>query len=434
MKITNKILSLILAVLMIISIIPITASAVTYSGTCGDNLTWTYDDVTCTLTISGTGSMDNFTDYLDVPWYSRRTYIKSIIIQDGVTTIGYNAFYYCKNLENITIPTTVTEINNYAFRDCDNLKEVIIPNGVEKIGYRAFYSCSLLMNITIPESVTSIDNGAFAYCPQISYITVDNNNQYYSNDEFGVLFNKDKTTLIHYPIGNQRENYSIPDGVKTIEKEAFIGCSNLKTITMPNSVTTIGDSAFCGCTGFTNITLPDSITTIGKYAFENCVNLLSINIPNGLTIISESLFHGCKNLTSISFPDSVTKIGSKAFYECKNLIKVTFGMGLTLIDYYAFLYCDNLTDVFYPGKEEQWKANVRIYDYGSSIYDAVMHYEYDNDTVVSESFGDNFIWNYDFTTETLTVSGNGDMGDFESKNRPWERFKAIAKKLSLTMV
>ncbi len=434
MKKANKILSVILVVMMVLSIIPITSSAATYSGTCGDNLTWTYDDITCTLTISGTGCMNNFTSeygHVDTPWYKHRVYIKSIIIEDGVTTIGNHAFNCCQSLESVTIPTTITDIGDYAFNDCDKLKEVIIPNSLQKIGHRAFYSCGLLTNITIPESVTSIGTSAFAYCPQIARITVDSNNQYYSNDECGVLFNKDKTTLVMFTLGNENTNYSIPDGVKIIAEEAFMGCNSLITLTLPNSVTTIGNRAFNGCTSITNITLPDSITTIGEFAFAYCFNLTSVNIPNGLSKISAYLFSECKNLTSISFPDSVTTIGRSAFYNCENLIRVTFGMGLTLIDYYAFLDSDSITDVFYPGTEEQWKKNVRIYN-DTALTDAVMHYEYDNDAIVSESFVDHFTWNYNFTTEVLTVSGKGDMGDFKSNNRPWERFKTVAKKVVIS--
>ena len=158
----------------------------------------------------------------------------------------------------------------------DSIKNVVINNGVTRIGKSAFSHCSSLTSVTIPDSVTTISYGAFGYCSSLASITVDNNNKYYSNDEYGVLFNKDKTTLIQYPIGNTRINYTIPDSVITINYSAFYHCTNLTSVTIGNSVTTIGYDAFFWCNSLTSVTIPDSVTTIGDYAFYGCDRLKNV--------------------------------------------------------------------------------------------------------------------------------------------------------------
>ena len=298
MRKTYKILSVILVVLMIFSIMPITASAYTYSGTCGDNLTWVFDDFTCTLTISGTSAMYDY-DYYSSPWKYYQDSIKTVVIEDGVTTIGNYAFYSCNSLTSITIPDSVTTIGNYAFYYCTSLTSITIPdsvtttgnysfygcsslesvtigNSVTTIGEYAFYGCNSLISVTIPDSVTTIGVSAFVSCDTLTNVTVDSNNQYFSNDECGVLFNKDKTTLVQYTVGNVRTSYTIPNGVIIIGNGAFASCVNITSVVIPNGVTTIGNGAFDFCENITSIVIPDSVTVIGDYVFYECPNLKDI--------------------------------------------------------------------------------------------------------------------------------------------------------------
>ena len=206
------------------------------SGTCGENLTWTLSD-DGVLTISGTGAM---TDYsASVPWYSSRSSITSVIISDGVTSIGDKAFYNCSSLTSVTIPNSVTSIGDFAFDGCSGLTSVTIPNSVTSIGDYAFWYCSGLTSVTIGNSVTSIGNYAFWYCSSLTSVT-------------------------------------IPNSVTSIGYVAFANCSSLTSVTIPNSVTSIGGEAFAYCSGLTSVTIPNSVTSIGDYAFRDCSSLTSI--------------------------------------------------------------------------------------------------------------------------------------------------------------
>ena len=169
----KKALSLLLSALLLITVIPLagfTASAeTTDSGTCGENLTWELADGV--LTISGTGTISDYS-WSSSPWYSYRSSITEARIENGVTSIGYDAFRNCSSLTSITIPESVTSIGDSAFMNCSNLTSITIPDSVTSIGGRAFEYCSSLTSITIPESVTSIGYSAFADCSNLTSITI----------------------------------------------------------------------------------------------------------------------------------------------------------------------------------------------------------------------------------------------------------------------
>ena len=260
---------------------------------------------------------------------------KSYNITNSVTSIGDYAFNGCSSLTSVTIPNSVTEIGGSAFVGCASLKSITIPNSVTSIGDMAFYKCSSLTSITIPDSVTSIGSSAFSDCSKLRSITIPNsvtsigawafngctgltainvameNQNYVSPD--GVLYNKDKTTIICYPAGKKGNNYKIPDGVTEIGSIAFSRCSSLTSVTIPNSVTSIGSGAFNGCTSLTRVTIPKSVTKIGWNAFSDCTSLTSITIPNSVISIDWYAFRGCTSLKSITIPNSVTSIGKNAF-------------------------------------------------------------------------------------------------------------------------
>ncbi len=223
------------------------------TGSCGDNLTWTVY-VDGSLVISGTGAMYDYLEeqengkywFLDSPWDDFSGFtdnplaeIKEIIIENGVTSIGAGAFFYFDKLEKVTIPDSVTSIGVGAFLMCSSLETVNISENVTNIGYQAFSSCQALQSLN-----------------------VDPENTVYSSDEYGVLFNKNKSVLIHYPCGNKNTHYIVPKSVETVGDGAF-AMSKLEHVELLDGVKTIGLSAFSNCQALCSITIPASVKSFG---------------------------------------------------------------------------------------------------------------------------------------------------------------------------
>ena len=336
------------------------AATIVDSGNCGNNVTYTLDSDGL-LTISGKGSMYGYSWKSDeddedkyvttAPWGSKK--LTQVVISDGVTSIGEDAFYGCTGLTSITIPDSVTSIGEGAFAYCTGLTSVTIPDSVTSIDVGAFSYCSSLTSITIPGSVTSIGDRAFRDCTGLTSIT-------------------------------------IPDSVTSIGSDAFFYCTGLTSITIPDGVTSIGKSAFFGCTGLTSITIPDSVKSIGYFAFGRVSNIAysgtasdspwgaralngyiedglvyedssktkllacpssregTVVIPNSVTSIGEGAFFDCRGLTNITIPDGVTSIGDSAFHECSSLTSITIPDSVTNIGDYAFFVCRNFTSVTIP--------------------------------------------------------------------------------------
>lgn len=234
--------------------------------------------------------------------------LTSITIPDNVTSIGGGAFYYCEALTSIVIPSSVTSIEDSTFDGCTSLTSIKIPGSVTSIGVYAFNSCYSLTSIKIPSSVTSIGDYALD-CSSLTSITVDDNNKYYSSKD-GVLYNKAQTKLIQYPLGNTREHFTIPSSVKSIGDNACWDCDHLMGLTIPRSVTSIGEYAFYSCDGLTSIKIPSSVKSIGKYAFS-CYHLTSITIPNSVTNIGEGAFDDCNKLTISGYEGSYAETYAK---------------------------------------------------------------------------------------------------------------------------
>lgn len=224
---------------------------------------------------------------------------------DGVAVkvIGKDVFSCDQTIKSITIPDSVTEIDDRAFDRCENLFHVIISDSVEKIGRYAFSSCKGLTNITLPSNITEIDDCAFQ-----------------SNIKM--------TSIV------------IPSSVTKIGDGAFAGCRNLTIVSLSEGITEIQDFVFHKCKKLMKIAIPDSITYIGKNAFHDCKELISINIPDKVTHIDKEAFYRCDALESITIPASVTHIGERAFWGCNNLAKVNIYVyaerGRLLIEQNAF--------------------------------------------------------------------------------------------------
>lgn len=329
------------------------------------------------------------------------------IVSDGVnnytvTAIGDYSFSGCNTMTSVVIPNSVTSIGTEAFYSC-NLSSVTIPNSVLSIGYEAFAGCSNLTEVSIPESVTEIIGNPFFLCSKLPAVNVDKANKNFCSVD-GVLFDRDMTTLICYPIAKSGTSYSIPSTVKTIGEESF-AYSWLTMIELPNSVTSIGGRAFNGspitsinipasvteikgnpfvlCENLSDInvdnankdfcsvdgilfnrdktvlkcypiikkgvtyTIPATVRTIGENAFSNNKELQSVVIPNSVTSIEFSAFSACKIL-SVEIPNSVTSIGEMAFSMCDHLTSAKLPASLTSIEDYTFMYCTHLELIEIP--------------------------------------------------------------------------------------
>ena len=417
---TNLIKNMI-AILLLIMMPLIANAAVQANGKCGDNVTWslTTDGV---LTISGSGNMADYGSSDGTPWSNVRNSIKSVVVAEGVTSIGQNAFSGCTILTSITIPESVTSIEYGAFYSCPILTSIIIPDGVTSIGDEAFYGCHSLASITIPESVTSIGSQAFCGCSSLASITIPE-----SVTSIG--------TQAFYGCSSLA-SINILNGVTSIGRGAFWYCSSLASITIPESVTSIEEYAFYGCSSLANITIPESVTSIGGYAFSDCRSLTSITIPESVTSIGESAFRYCSSLTSITIPESVISIGVTAFAECDRLTSITIPKSVTNIGQSAFDNCDSLASVTSlattaPALGQSAFANIPSdatlrYPAGSD-YSAWEQYfaksEPFRTTVAEGTCGTSLTWVLTIDS-TLIISGTGAMTDYGSTATPWNSYNS----------
>ena len=275
----------------------------------------------------------------------------------SVTGIRSEAFSGRTGLTSVTIPESVTSIGWGAFSGCRGLTSVTIPESVTGIGSQAFEGCSGLTSVTIPEAVTGIGSQAFSGCTGLQSIVVAENNSSYASLE-GVLFNKDKTTLIQCP-GKKAGAYMIPSSVINIGEYTFQGCGGLTSITIPKSVTNIGNAAFSGCTGLTSVTIPESVTSIDSEAFEGCTGLTSViwNARNCTNHTLASPFSNCANIITFTFGDNVEQIPAYLCRDMDKLTSITIPEAATSIGQYAFSGCTSLTSVTIPHSNASIKAS-----------------------------------------------------------------------------
>jgi len=348
------------------------------------------------LTISGTGPMRNYSyDDYRAPWYSLRANITTIIINNGVTSIGGYAFQECTGLTSIDIPTSVTSIGSCAFNYCTNLASITIPNSVASIGNSAFSDCSSLVAIEIPDSVTTIESRTFEYCSKLASVRLGCGVK--SIHKYAFLYCYKLTSInIPYGITEIDEDLFRSARLKNIEinsdsiiSKNYTSSKSLKdyfgvyveSYTFGDSVRSIGEFAFAGSTNLPSITIPNTITSIGQYAFYECTNLTSVflnsnAVLNGcdpgsqltdcglgkifgsrvreyiigedVTSIGYYAFYGCNLLSSVTIPNTVTSIGNCAFYNCYNLTTINIPNSVNRIGTSAFLGCTSLTSVTLP--------------------------------------------------------------------------------------
>ena len=322
--------------------------------------------------------------------------LTNIILPDGLVSIEGAAFQGATSLSSIIIPANVNSLGGYVFQDATKLSSITLPNGISRFGSNLFYNATSLVSITLPDSLTVIASGAFQGASALTKIaipsgvtvispnafqgttsltefTINANNNNYSSDSYGVLFDINKTSLINYPAGNIQTSYTVPSTVASIGASAFIGAMNLEQITidannnnyssdsygvlfnknktilinypagniqtsytLPSTVTSIGASAFQSATNLEQVTLPANISSIGASAFQGATSLAQITLPANLSSIGASAFQGATSLTQITLPANLSSIGSNVFASTPNLLSITIPAGVTSISASAF--------------------------------------------------------------------------------------------------
>ncbi len=318
--------------------------------------------------------------------------LTQITLPDSLNSIGVSAFSGCTGLLEVTIPDNVSSIGNSAFSGCTGLTKAIIGCTVSSIGESAFNGCTSLMRIDLPDSVLSVGKSVFQGCTKLTNATigdglkaipelvfkgctsltsfsigtafdliyfsafngctslvefnVDENNMGFSSRDC-VLFNKNKTEIVHYFYGPS-SSYVIPNSVTTIDMEAFFYCTQLTGITIPNSVSDIAGRAFIGCTGLTSVTIPNSVTYLSDSVFSECRGLSSVSLPSTLETIGNDTFSGCSGLLSLTIPEKVISVGNNSFKNCNKIQRLTLPSSLKIIGSYAFNNCYTLTTLTIP--------------------------------------------------------------------------------------
>ncbi|MBR1403937.1 MAG: leucine-rich repeat protein [Treponema sp.] len=277
--------------------------------------------------------------------FGKNSYTGGTATTQCYSTSSSYTYYIPETLKKVTV--TGGNLLYGAFYGCYGLASITIPDTVVSIGSQAFYGCRGLTSITIPATVTSIGEYAFGGCSELANITVSTENAQYASED-GILFNKDKTLLIHWPAGKTDSEYTIPNGVTSISPYAFYYCNKSISITIPDTVASIGRKAFYGCRGLTSITIPATVTSIGEYAFGGCTELATVTIPDSVTSIEQYAFAGCTGLTSATIGAGVTSVGRDAFSGCRGLTSVTILDGAKTIGDYMFGGCSILSSVTIP--------------------------------------------------------------------------------------
>lgn len=292
---------------------------------------------------------------------------------ESSVTLGKGAFQNCTKLKTLNFPTQISTIPEECFSGCKGLSMVYIPNTVTEIGINAFRDTAI-SGIEIPINCAVIREGAFAKCPALKYFVVNEYNTHFKAVD-GVLFTADGKTLVQYPNGKENTHYTVPNGVTQISPFAFAYSANLETVTLPSSVKEIGNSAFEKCTALTSIQFQRGLETIGENAFTDCGNLNTVTIPSTVTNFTAAFLNS--GLTSVTIENGVTTISERSFEECRNLTDITVPASVTKVELNAF-YNTALQNITYNGSLQM--AQAMVIEAGNNGFNPV------NDSLASYNF------------------------------------------------
>lgn len=360
-----------------------------------EDLSWKVEDDT--LTVTGHGRMDNYNTSTPAPWHQEE--YTRLVVEEGITYLGNNAFSSNDKLQEIQLPESLTELGSRVFQDDDGLTEITLPGAVQEIGTYAFARCSSLRKVTLPDSVKMINTCAFDGCSRLEYINLPASVRDFGMEVFRGCGNLKSTvakgtegewhfrqyllpydygdgTPVQVPVGNDSitwkvegdtlfisgkgdmDNYMYryriedPDGPHGAngtnapwDKETF------SRVVIGEGITSIGENTFQNRTGLHSVTLPKSLTAIGNNAFSYCPDLEEINLGS-VKAIGERAFCG-SSLKSIKLSPALERIEHMVFGSCSKLTEITVPDSVTFISSYAFAGCASLEKASLPASVKE---------------------------------------------------------------------------------
>ena len=281
------------------------------SGTFGENLSWSFDEETGVLTITGSGAMPSAGSNSQVPWSHLSKLIRSVDIKEGVTSICGYAFYGCTALETLEFPNTLNALGNYAFNDCRALKKVDLSRTtVTNINYCAFGSCAALETVEFPDTLAAISDRAFENCRELQAVKLSENLTKLGKSAFSGCSSLTSVDLSQ-------------TAVTAIDNNAFASCSKLETVLLPETLSDLGNFVFSSCSSLAAIDLSNTkIATLKTCTFQYCTALKNVKFPVSLTTLEGTVFSGCTSLPSLTIPKTVTSVGSSILMNCRSLTEL----------------------------------------------------------------------------------------------------------------
>ena len=304
--------------------------------------------------------------------------LESLVVPNGVLSLGRESLGYCTSLTSVTLPETLVALRPYAFRYCSALTQITLPNSLREIAYYVFEDCIALTALQIPAGVTSIEESVVSGCNALTSLTVDENNTVYHSTNNCVINTSNKALVMGCSIS------VIPDYVEEIYDRAFNRCDGLTSVTLPASLTKLGASAFEQCNNLTSLTVDPANSVF--YSTGNCViekatgKLVCVApefvLPNDGSITSmEGWIFDHRTFEEFTLPEGLVSISQCAFQGCRNLKTLTIPASVTQIDRSAFQNCTNLTTVNFCGTESQWAA-MTIESYNDHLLGANIVFNY----------------------------------------------------------
>ena len=420
---------------------PLSTGAV-YTGTLGENVSWSLDTGTGALTVTGSGPMEdyNYTNAQSTsPLWNYRSYIKTVTIADTVTTVGSWGFYGCANLTAVDFGSGVTKIGSYAFDGCKALTEMVISDSVTSIGDFAFCNCEALPEMVIPNGVTSIGSYAFKFCYSLTTVTMGSGvtfiggSAFYNCNKLNKIIISDTTAWMKISFGNGTSNpfYSA--------YALYLGDELLTDLVIPGTVTEISQYAFDGCTSITSVYIPQSVTSIGQYAFYNMDSLKTVRYAGSQA--------DWLKIQIGSYNESLTKLTPEFDQSLVGYCRITTATtahGTVAVDNAMAKVGDTVTITAIPAPG--YAVESYLVD-GVAIPDGGNTFTATRDHVVSATFtkvydvadggkahgdcGANIKWALD-TAGTLHVYGTGAMDNYINNDSPFYRYRNDIKSVNIS--